>query len=525
MMAPLEKGEDFDDCIKCGQGYGPASKHGGKRPRRPERRRGRELADRWLPGFFGGNGHRSGFSAKELKLASARPNLNWSYMDGALLELEDRCFYLHSTAAGSLGKRYWFGTKPTLNKLIVQYRQQVSRDTFDEDILTALRSQGQKSTAGGATWRVLVDPEADLPEQKSLTLLVLPPSLAWGDDDASRDTVRKRVQALSSRCGGKERLYRNTLVFLVPAARSLAKLRQAYRERAALAGVRNDYGEQLDQAQADDLKKRIEAAEKAALEALGPAYTVGLRLDGQDVDVVSLNDARSAFGDHLGYVWSVLVEDEEWILKRVGSVTLQKTGLLPEEGGLRVKDAIEAFLRFTDKPMVAAKEAVTAGLAQACADGLIGIGRGATAKNLQTRYCRQMVEIDGSEDGVWIIPAFESTKPEPASKDGSAKGEPEPSGDKTGTSGTTAQPTGDGTKSGEKERTVRRLLIRGKVPQESWADVFRSFVGPAARMHLKKLDLGIEFEMELGSEPLNDATLKNMREAAKQLGLEFEEKE
>ena len=80
---------------------------------------------------------------------------------------------------------------------------------------------------------------------------------------------------------------------------------------------------------------------------------------------MTLNDARPNFGDHLGFVWSALVDDEEWILKRVGSVTLQKSGLLPEDGGVRVKDAVDAFLRFTDKPMVATKEAVTVGLAQA----------------------------------------------------------------------------------------------------------------------------------------------------------------
>ena len=231
---------------------------------------GQGLAAAALLGSFGGNGHRSGFSAKELKLACARPNLNWSYTDGALIELEDRCFYLHSTAAGSLGKRYWFGTKPTLNKLVVQYRQQVSRENFDEEILASLRNQAQKTGAGGATWRVLVNPEADLPEQKSLTLLVLPPSLAWGDDNGSREAVQKHVLSLSSRCGGKERLYRNTLVFLAPAARSLAKLRQAYRERAALSGVRADYGEQLDPAQSEDMKKRLDAADKAALRRSDP---------------------------------------------------------------------------------------------------------------------------------------------------------------------------------------------------------------------------------------------------------------
>ncbi|GIX50695.1 MAG: hypothetical protein KatS3mg132_889 [Limisphaera sp.] len=117
------------------------------------------------------------------------------------------------------------------------------------------------------------------------------------------------------------------------------------------------------------------------------------------------------FQEHLEYLWTTLVEDEEWILRRVGSVTLESTGLIPKEGGLRLKDAVEAFLRFTDKPMIAAKEAVTAGLAQACADGLVGIGRGASLASLQARYCKQAVSLDPSEDGVWIIPPFTRSRP------------------------------------------------------------------------------------------------------------------
>lgn len=206
-----------------------------------------------------------------------------------------------------------------------------------------------------------------------------------------------------------------TFLFLVGTARGLSKLRQAHRERVALEGARTDYWDQLDEEQREDLKKRLDAARKSALEAMGPAYTVALRVRGQEVEPGTLSDARRTFQEHLGYVWTTLVEDEEWILRRVGSVTLESTGLIPKEGGLRLRDAVEAFLRFTDKPMVAAKEAVTAGLAQACADGLVGIGRSPTLSTLQTRYCKQSVSLDPSEDGVWIIPPF---TPEPAKAPG-----------------------------------------------------------------------------------------------------------
>ena len=489
---------------------------------------GRGLASAIMLGSFGGQGGRSGFSSKDLKLACSRLGLNWNYGDGALLELENRCFYLHTAAAGSLGKRYWFGTKPTLNKLVVQYRQQSSGKDFEDEILEDLRNDTAKGVGAGATWRVLVNPAEDLPEQKSLTLLILPPSLPWDENGngKSKDAVKKRITEISLRCGGKDRIYRNTLLFLAPTSRGLTKLRQAHREWAALEGVRSDYGDQLDDDQKEDIKKRLDAARRATLEALGPAYTAAFRVRGQEVDPVIMTDARRALQEHLGYIWATLVEDEEWILRRVGSVTLESSGIVPKEGGLRLKDAVEAFLRFTDKPMVASKEAVTSGLVQACQDGLVGVGRGGIVNTLQARYCRQSVTLDPNEDGVWIIPSFASETPKPDTTEttGGAGTPPGGEGQNGTTEGGTAtvQEEATGTKSAGQR--VRRVVVRGAVSVENWAEIFRCFVGPAARLNLKKLDLGVQFQLEFpeaGIDP-NDPAVKAMKEAARQLGLTLE---
>jgi hypothetical protein len=493
---------------------------------------GQGLASAILLGSFGGQADRMGFSAKDLKLACSRYGLNWNYLDGALLELEERCFYLHDATAGTLGKRYWFSTKPTLTKLLVQYRQRFGKENFGGEIIEQVKNETKKGIGPGTSWRIVIDPEADLPEQKSLTLLVLPSSLSWAENGGAKEEASKRVLDLSKKCGGKDRIYRNTLLFLTTAPRGLTKLRQAHRERAALQAVKADYGDQLDDEQKNDLKKRLEAEQQALSEALGPAYSVVLRVQGQEVEACALADARLNFQDHLGHVWKTLVEDEEWILCRVGSVTMQKAGLVPETTPIRVKDAIDAFLRFTDKPMIATRHAVTEGLVQACKDGLVGIGRGATPSNLQARYCKQHVQLDPNEDGLWIIPPFEPETvkvvtpgppgPAPTPTEGGAPPVPGPPIPPVPTPGA-AVPVVPVTAA-----KVKRFVVRGTVPVENYAELFRCFVGPAVRMNLKKLSIGVQFEMETGEgqalDP-NDTTLKSMQEAAKQLGLTFEVKE
>ena len=488
---------------------------------------GRGIASAILMGSFGGEGERSGHSAKDVKVACSRPGLNWSYTDGALLELENRCFYLHTAPAGNLGKRYWFGTKPTLNKLVVQYRQRVAGEDFEDEILASLNERVRSLRRGQATWRLLVDPKPDLPEQKSLTLLLLPPALSYGDDDASQKTVRERVLEVSKSCGGKDRRYRNTLLFLAPSTRGVAKLRRAYREHEALLGVQRDYGEQLAEDQRADLRKRIDDAQRSAGEALGPSYVVALSIQSQEVEVAPLSDARASFDDHLEYLWRTLVEDEEWVLRKVGGVTLQNAGLVLKEGAMRVKDATDAFLKYTDKPLVASKDAVTAGLSQACADGLIGIARGASAQSFHARYCRKSVSIDPSEEGVWIIPAF-AEEPKPKIRDEDKPKDTERTGGGHGAGGGGGKPDeqgGDTTTPPELgSPSVRKVSITGDVPLESYNELFRCFVSPAARMGLKRLKLGIQFVLQAKDDaPLNpdDASLKAMKEAARQLGLDL----
>ncbi|RMG44917.1 MAG: ATP-binding protein, partial [Acidobacteria bacterium] len=199
------------------------------------------LAAAILLGSFGGEGERVGFSTKDLRLAVGRPTLNWGYTDGALMLLDERSFYLHTGSAGSLGKRYWFGTKPRLTKLIVQYRGQFASENFDAEILELLQSDVQRSHRGLATWRVLVNPSSDLPEQRSLTLLIMPPECAYSEENGQgrlmTSDVEQRLLDLSLKCGRRDRLYRNTLLFLLPSPRGLSRLRAALREAAALEAL------------------------------------------------------------------------------------------------------------------------------------------------------------------------------------------------------------------------------------------------------------------------------------------------
>ncbi|MBV5337402.1 MAG: hypothetical protein J0653_05450, partial [Deltaproteobacteria bacterium] len=125
---------------------------------------------------------------------------------------------------------------------------------------------------------------------------------------------------------------------------------------------------------------------------------------------------------------------------------------------------------------------------------------------------------------LWIIPPFEP-EPEPSAKSVDTTSS-------TTTTGNTQPPTT--TSGGPTKRTtgklnqpeakpIRKLRIKGDIDLSNWADVFRSFVSPAARMGLKRLRLSIDFELEDKPLDANDPAVKAMKESARQLGVNVEE--
>ena len=282
------------------------------------------------------------------------------------------------------------------------------------------------------------------------------------------------------------------------------------------------------------MARRLTKSRSDVAETLCTAYSYVARVEDQALTAVALANIGANFSDHLQTAWKQVVEDEEWVLRKVGQVTLQQVGLIPDSGGIRVKDAIETFLRYTDKPMIAARDAVLEGLSQACKERRVSIGRGINFKDLQRQWCGESVTLDPNEDGLWILPPCEPKTPASQTAATNVAGArttltelaPETTdGDKGGES-TQARDGAEPPDAVKPARQTRRLMITGEVPLDSWSDVFRSFVSPAARMGLKKLRLGIDFELVTqDDQPLDEnvPALKAMKEAARQLGLKLAE--
>jgi len=208
--------------------------------------------------------------------------------------------------------------KPTLAELLAQYRNQCAGQSFDDEIIAILRVLTKELKTTPGTWRVVVDPVADLPEQASVTLLILPPDCCPIEEPSERNlasAAEQRILGLSKRWGAKHRQYCDSLLFLVPSRRGLTGLRNALQELVAVESIQRDCSNRLDEEQRAELKQWLGKACASVGESLGPAYATVARVEGEQVAFAALSEIKSDLNSHLQAAWRQLVDKNAWILK------------------------------------------------------------------------------------------------------------------------------------------------------------------------------------------------------------------
>ena len=162
-----------------------------------------------LMNSFGTDGANRGVSVKDIKLNLLEPDgFNHNSINGALDELEAAGYYLYYAQSGQ-GKRYWYHTKPNINILINQVRNDIQPIDIEAEILKRIT---EKSRAV-QPFNVLIHPTGDVPEQQKLTLVILNPQF-HADQNAVEKNTQKYIEQIATKKGNSERIYRNTLLFL-----------------------------------------------------------------------------------------------------------------------------------------------------------------------------------------------------------------------------------------------------------------------------------------------------------------------
>ena len=462
-----------------------------------------------------GSSSQRGLTLKQLKLCLLKPDaFQHIDIDSTVNQLENVVHYMYKSSIGG-EQSFWFQSKPNINILVNQAKGDVKEEEVNAEIMRMVK----QSVVNLGQVKVLVDPTGDVPEQKQLTFVVMHPKYtvaAGGDVSRSAQYAIKQMAQMK---GSSQRVYRNTMLFLVCSEAGKAALSMKLREYLACDKIMTEYSSQLDQDQRKDIADRKRMSGDAAKEQLIHAYNTVVKCERDVLRTQEIGTFATDFAAQITVKTLSELHENGVVLRKIGLNIINRNGLMPTiEKPVKVNELYEAFLRFDDKPMILNVDAVKDTVNRYCEEGMWNVGTGDPEHFSRIYHNETIPFLNPQEDGYWLLDS--SVMPKPAG--GSAGPSPEPGPTPTPGPAPTPGPEPAPTPA---TKTYKRVTISGSVPIENYSQLFSSFVNTLKNNHLK-----IEVKFTASNNPTNPLTdnspiVKSVKESASQLGLEFEVEE
>lgn len=466
-----------------------------------------------------GGDHQHGLSMPELKLCMLRPNaFNHNDIDGVLNKLESVAHYLYSSNTG--GKRYWFQSKANINILLNQAKSEVSLDEMNVEILKRLKAINLM----GCPFKVLVDPSSDIPEQKSLTLILLHPKYSAAIDRIDSATERF-VNQTSTKRGLSERIYRNTILYLACSEAGRAALNVKLADYIACTKILSEYATALERDQKADVEARKKTYDHELEDSLAQAYGVVLKHSAKEgIHRYNIQEPARDLSTLISISLPSKLKEEEWLLDTVGRKVLADNNLLPTaETPIPIKIVYEAFLKYDDKPMISGPEAIERSVRKYCDAGLFNVAMGSSGEWDKIYVGTDTIPfLDAQSEEYWLVDSSVLPKSAGAPEPPSGGEQPIPAEPRSPSEG---EEPGFPTPPVPSVKEFKSITISGNVDIASWTQLFSSFIMPLKNNNLK---LSISFKAKSNEmAPLNENSpiYRAVKESAAQLGLDLETEE
>lgn len=468
-------------------------------------------------GTFGSDVAKKGLGIQEIKLLTLKPDTyNHNSVNGAIDTLEAEAHYLYYSDVGEV-RRYWFHLRPNINILINQAKGDVIKDALEQEIKNRLKSKEN----GFNLFKPLVAPSDDLPEQTRLALVIAPPSLLV-NADVVNGKLKPYIEKIANKKGNSERIYRNTMLFLVPTEIGMNQLHIDLRELMACTKIKSDYSGQLSSEQKTDLNTKVSELNKKVDKSISVAYCLVVKVGAMGkIEKLQIRQFKDTIDVQFNANILPQLKDEEWLLEGVGFGKLNELHLIPSvDNPVKVKDVYEAFLRYNDKPMITGVTAIQNSLLRLCNNNQVAIASGQPGNWGKIVLGETPFGFDVTSSDFWLVdkslysaptpdipgtPAPPLPPPYPGPTDGGTKDIPEE-----------PKPT---------EKVYKSIKISGKVDVANYNQVFTSFIYPLMKNNVE-VTVTIKGK-NTAAAPLSDNStqFKITKESASQLGLNFEVEE
>ncbi|RLG38618.1 MAG: hypothetical protein DRN91_02185 [Candidatus Alkanophagales archaeon] len=181
-----------------------------------------------------------GVKPYEIKFAICGPGEDPNIVDEILLEMEREFWYLYRRNGA-----YYFWKEPGINKVIYDYKKEVTGEEVENKITSTLKSLFKAKDKVKVVWD-----QSELEDKEDLRIFVSPEPLTGEDIE----------RILSTTPSGKPRAYKNSIIFVCPDEDMLEEAKNSAREVCAIEKAQKDERIKPDKSRVKELRGRLENA-------------------------------------------------------------------------------------------------------------------------------------------------------------------------------------------------------------------------------------------------------------------------
>jgi uncharacterized protein len=206
-----------------------------------------------------------GLEEIRIRLGCAQPGEPAAVFGDALRRMGGQLTYLYTD-----GSRYWYDTRPTVNKLARDRAQGFHPVEVSDQIIQRLRAVPK--TRDFAAFHVAPPETSDVVDEDQARVVVLPPDATHKRSNGGTEAMKEAKRFLESR-GSAQRLYKNMLVFVAPDENDAQALTAAVRDCLAWQSINNEREElNLDAQQRRQVSESLSTADDTVSLRLLAAY-------------------------------------------------------------------------------------------------------------------------------------------------------------------------------------------------------------------------------------------------------------
>ncbi|MCU0500065.1 MAG: DUF499 domain-containing protein [Anaerolineae bacterium] len=174
-----------------------------------------------------------GVEEVRIRLATVQPGEQLAVFNDALRRISNQLTYLYTD-----GSRYWYDTRPTVNRIAQDRAQTINPDLVYQEAITRLRGVKYRREDFSAA-HIAPQNSGDVADEGRTRVVVLDPNYSHRKGSVVSEAQRVAQEILQNR-GNSPRLYRNMLVFIAPDANNTEAWEQALREYLAWKSIKEE---------------------------------------------------------------------------------------------------------------------------------------------------------------------------------------------------------------------------------------------------------------------------------------------